>query len=196
MAAYTAIADVGETLIYLLRENMEDLIPQDSIVLVSPGEIDNKDNIRLSLFLYKVSENAYLKNRELEHVNSKKLQVPPLILDLCYMLTSYPSSGIQDKTERTKEEHSVLGRGMQVLNSNTVLKGSVLRGSLAEYAEELHISTTAPDMEELTKIWSTFQEKPFRPTVCYQVTPVTIESTLEKNVKRVVKHKLEKFIME
>jgi len=54
MSDYGAIAYVGETLIEILRDNMEDLIPRDSIILASPGEIDAKDNVRLSLFLYQI----------------------------------------------------------------------------------------------------------------------------------------------
>lgn len=36
MAYYTMIADVDETLIKLLRDNMCNLIPPDSIILFSP----------------------------------------------------------------------------------------------------------------------------------------------------------------
>src|SRR5574344_2860264 len=120
----TAIANVGETLVELLRENMQDLIPADSIALVSPGEIEGKDNIRLSLFLYHVEENIHLKNQEMEKIGSSVLKAPPLAVDLYYMLTSYPSSGIQDRTERTEDEHSILGRAVQVLHDNPFLTGS------------------------------------------------------------------------
>ena len=58
------------------------------------------------------------------------------------MLTSYPS-GVQDITERTKEEHSILGRVIQIINDNAILTGSVLKGSLAMNEYDLHI-TLAP----------------------------------------------------
>ena len=114
MSDYTALSNVGETLIELLREKMQELIPVDSISLVSPGEIEGKDNIRLSIFLYHVEENIYLKNQEMEKIGSSVLKAPPLTLDLYYMVTSYPSPGIQDRTDRTREEHSILGKAMQV----------------------------------------------------------------------------------
>ncbi len=185
MSDYTAIADVGETLVELLRGNMQDLIPADSIALVSPGEIEGKDNIRLSLFLYQVNENAHLKNREMENRGASRLRAPPLALDLYYMLTSYPSPGIQDRTERTGEEHSILGRAMQVLHDNSVLAGSVLRGSLSSHNTELRVIGSSLNLDDMTKIWSTFGEKSFRPSACYQVTPVMIESSREKPVVRV-----------
>jgi len=185
MSDYTAIADVGETLVELLRGNMQGLIPADSIALVSPGEIEGKDNIRLSLFLYQVNENLHLKNLEMENMGPSKLKAPPLTLDIYYMLTSYPSPGIQDRTERTQEEHSILGRAVQILHDNPVLTGSVLKGSLSAHDTELHVIGTSMSLDDMSKIWSTFKEKSFRPSVCYQVTPVKIESSREKTVSRV-----------
>ncbi len=185
MSDYTAITDVGETLVELLRENMQDLIPADSIALVSPGEIEGKDNIRLSLFLFQVGENIHLKNLEMEIMGPSKLKAPPLALDLYYILTSYPSSGIQDRTERTAEEHRILGRAMQILHDNPILTGSVLKGSLSAHDTELHVINSTLNLDDMTKIWSTFKDKSFRPSVCYQVTPVKIESSLEKKITRV-----------
>lgn len=184
MSDYTAIADVGETLVELLRGNMQGL-PADSIALVSPGEIEGKDNIRLSLFLYHIEENIYLKNQEMEKIGSSVLKAPPLALDLYYMLTSYPSPGIQDRTERTEDEHSILGRAVQVLHDNLVLTGSVLKGSLSASDTVLHVMVTSLSLDDMTKIWSTFKEKSFRPSVCYLVTPIKIESLREKKIRRV-----------
>ena len=185
MSDYTAIADVGETLIELLRENMRDLISEDSIALLSPGEVEGKDNIRLSLFLYQVNENPYLKNLEMENLGNSKLKAQPLTLELFYMLTSYPSPGIQDRTERTGEEHRILGRAMQILHDNAVLTGSVLKGSLSSDNLELRVIGASLNMNDMTQIWSTFGEKSFRPSVCYQVTPVKINSSKEKTVVRI-----------
>ncbi len=186
MSDYKVIADVGETLITLLRENLKDLIPNpNEIVLISPGEIESNDTVRLSLFLYQVLENIHLKNQEMEKINSARLRYPPLTLDLYYMLTAYPSS-IQDRTERTKDEHMILGRAMQVFNDNSILLGSALKGNLGATGDELHITLNPTSLDDITKIWNTFQGKPFRLSVCYLVTPVNIDSTREMGVQRVV----------
>jgi hypothetical protein len=186
MSDYTAIADVGETLVELLRVNMQDLIPMDSISLVSPGEIEGKDNIRLSLFLYQVSEDTYRRNMEMENMGHSRLKSPPLALELYYMLTSYPSPGIQDRTERAKEEHSILARAMQILHDNPILTGSVLMGSLPAHGTELRLIITSMSLDDMSKIWSTFKEKSFRPSACYLVTSVQIDSSREKSVSRVM----------
>lgn len=184
MSDYGAIAYVGETLIEILRDNMEDLIPRDSIILASPGEIDAKDNVRLSLFLYQIIENAHLKN-QMQVTYPSKITFPPQFLELYYMLTSHVSSAEQDKTEKALEEHRVLGRALQVLHDNSILSGSLLKGTL-DKSDELHITLTSLSLDDLTKIWTTFAGKPFKSSVCYVVTPVRIDSAREISVQRVV----------
>lgn len=185
MSDYTAITNVGETLIELLRDNMKELISRrESIVLASPGEIEANDDVRLSLFLYQVLENVHLKNQEMQIKNPTTLTFPPIALDLYYMLTSYPS-GTQDITERTKEEHSILGRAIQIMNDNSILAGSVLKGNLGANGYELHITLSPLSLDDMTKMWTTFPGKPFRSSICCLVTPVMIDSGCEATVQRV-----------
>lgn len=186
MPDYRAIADIGETLTELLRDNMQDLIPRrQSIVLASPGEIEENDDVRLSLFLYQVLENIHLKNRNMQIKDPKTLVFPPVALDLYYMLTSYPS-GVQDISERTKEEHSILGRVIQILNDNAVLTGSVLKGGLARNGHDLHITLSPLSLDDMTKMWTTFPGKTFRSSICCLVTPVIIDTKREITVQRVL----------
>lgn len=180
MAGNTAIKDVGDTLITLLKEKMKDL-PDGSIVLGSPGEI--KNDVRVSLFLYQVTENIHLKNMEMQRIDQSRQRYPPLTLDLFYMLTSHPS---QEATDKTLEAHLLLGRAMQIFYDNAVVSGSALKGSLAANREEMRISLALTSIEDMTKIWSTFQGKPYKPSACYLVTPVVIDSTRDKSTQRVV----------
>jgi hypothetical protein len=202
MSNYEAIADVGETLVNLLWNNMQDLTPSipsiNSIVLASPGEIDpgtGTNEIVLSLFLYQILENPYLKNQEMQKMDSSTLTFPPIALDLYYMLTSYPF-GAQEVTERTKGEHKILGKALQILNDNSILAGSVLEKNLAENNNELHITLIPLSLDEMTRMWTAFPGKPFRSSICFLVTPVFIESTRpELNVQRVVSKEADYNIM-
>lgn len=170
----TEIADVGEILITLLKDNMG--IPRDTIMLISPGEIEANDNVRLSLFLYQVIESPYMKNQEMQNIDSAHLKYPPLTLELYYMLTAHPASGIPDRTERTKEEHGILGKAMRIIYDYSIL-------AFSDY--ELRITLNPMSLDDMTKIWTTFQDRPFRPSACYLVTPVRIDSERQKSVKRV-----------
>lgn len=194
MSDYTAIADVSYTLVDLLRNKMDDLINTDSIAVVSPGDLKTNDGVRLSLFLFQVIENVHMKNQEMQITNPAKLRYPPLILDLYYMLTSYPSPEIQDRTERTKDEQSILGRAMQIFHDNSIITDPFLRGCLTDDEQELHISQPLHNFDDITKIWGTFHNIPFRPSVCYLVANMRIESTRAKEAKRVISRKFDRYM--
>ncbi len=189
MSAYAnAIADIGETLISLLQEGLsEEVQDKNSIILYSPGEIlvGNAPSIRLCLFLYQVFENSLMKNREMERINEEKLRYPGLILDLHYMMIPYESTQEPNLTDRTVSDHRVLGRAMQIFHDNAVLRDPVLKGGLAGSGQEFRLVLNPVPIDEMTKIWQAFQTKPFRPAVCYTVTPVVIESAREQYSKRV-----------
>lgn len=184
MSEYTAIADVGETLIQLLRANMEDLVIPASIVLLSPADVEGQE-IRLTLFLYNILENAYLKNPEMGAEGAERLRHPALHLDLYYMLTTYASQQITDRSERTLEEHRILGRAMRVLHDNAVLKGSALMGSLAGSSDEFRICPHPMSLEDQNRIWSAFPNRSFRASIGYLVSALSLDSTRTTEARRV-----------
>ena len=149
----TAIAEVGRELIRILRENfainME--LPPDTIMLISPGEIEANDNVRLSLFLYQILENAHMRNQDMQRIASSHNKHPPLTLELYFMLTAHPAAGIPDRTERTMEEHGILGKAMRILYDSTTF-------TISDY--ELRITLNTMSLDDATKIWTTFQGNP------------------------------------
>ena len=189
MSDYTAIADVGKTLKKLLWDNIKDdntaksiIESEDQITLSSPEEIESDK--RLSLFLYQVTENDYLKNQEMQSVNSTKLKYPPLSVNLFYMVMPH--------TQNREKDHIIVGKVMQIFYDNAILRGSILQGSLA--GDELKLILNPLSMDELNKIWNVMSKsKPYKLSVCYEVTPVKIESMRERKVKRVIERELEKY---
>lgn len=195
MSDHTAIAKVGEKLIKLLQEKIKDekiknLIPNEkSIVLASPGEIGKE--VRLSLYLYQVVGNVQLNNQEMQNIDNTRLRFPPLMLDLYYMLTAQVRDQNENMdTDKTMKEHQILGWAIQVLNDKSILDEKDLPENLAENDFNLHIILNPTSLDDMTKIWNTFQGKPFRASVCYLVTPVNIESTRVVSEKRVASKKL------
>jgi len=191
MSDYTAIADVGETLKKLLWDNIKEdntaksiIESEDQITLSSPEETEPSK--KLSLFLYQITENVYLKNQEMQIVNSTELKYPPLSLNLFYLVTPHTKKGENDPI--------ILGKVMQIFYDNSILRGSVLQGSLADSREELKLILNPLSMDELNKIWTVMSKsKPYKLSVCYEVTPVKIESMRERKVKRVIERELEKY---
>lgn len=195
MGEYTAIADVGETLVSLLRDRMSDLVSEREVALLSPAAIGANDDIRLSLYLYDVSENPHMRNDDSALPEGTSRPDEPLRLDLRYLLTPYPSKGGSDETANTKAQHMVLGRAMQVLQDESILTGSVLEGSFGT-DESLHVSILPRTREEIVDIWSTFTEEPYQPSVAYLVTPVVVESTREEPFERVIEFEADTYAAE
>ena len=154
-------------------------------VLASPDDIGPGD--RLTLYLYEVSENPELKNAERQEMALGQFREPPLSLDLYYLLTAHPTGGDDgDAMSQAEAQHRALGRAMHILRDNSILRGSDLEGPLAEEGLDLHISMYPHSTDEIVSIWSTFQDRPFQPSVSYLVSPVTIESTRTRETQRVV----------
>lgn len=186
MAGYSAVSDVSRTLVNALKDGMVDpgppevaLVERDEVGLASPDDAGDL-SLRLTLYLYRVSENGHLKNAERQEIDVTRYKRPPLALDLYYLLTAHPAT---DGDNDQMDPHLVLGRAMQVLHD-----GSVLEGFDAE--EEAYVSIYPQSMDEMANIWNTFQDESFQPSISYLVTPVLIESTEEETVQRVVERRI------
>lgn len=191
----TAIRDVGETLIDLLRNDPIVTIPDAQIALLSPAEA-NASGVRLTLFLYSISPAAEYRNEmeiagNEEELDAQGNRVPrplSLPLNLYYLLTAF--SPPQDPTERSLESQLLLGQAMRVFFDNGCLTGSLLRGSLRR-DEELRLSLQPITIEDLTRVWSVFPETALQPSVSYLVSPVLLRSDRTRDGARVVSRRLD-----
>jgi hypothetical protein len=183
----SAIRDVGETLIELLRSDPIITIPDPQIALVSPAEA-NASGVRLTLFLYSISPVAELRNELEVPGNGTDDEPVSLPLNLYYLLTAF--SPPQDPTARSLESQLLLGQAMRVFFDNGHLSGSVLRGDLPR-DEELRLTLQPLSIEDLTRIWSVFPETALEPSVSYLVTPAKVRSDRTRGGARVVSRQLD-----
>jgi hypothetical protein len=183
----TAIRDVGETLIELLRNDPIVTIPAAQIALLSPAEA-NANAVRLTVFLYSISPAAEYRN---------ELEIPGVALDdeavsspvnLYYLVTAF--SALQDPTSRSLDAQLLLGQAMRVFFDNGILTGSLLRGDLPR-DEELRLSLQPITIEDLTRIWSVFPETALQPSVSYLVTPARIRSNRTRGGALIVSRQLD-----
>lgn len=181
----SAIRDVGETLINLLRTQLPVLVPAldpEEIALTSPAKASRSD-ARLTLFLYSVSPSSALRN-EMEipgvAVDDEPVSLP---LDLYYLMTAF--SPMAAPTDNSLDAQLLLGHAMRVLFENGTLTGSLLQGRLP-LDEELRLSLHPHTVEDLSRIWSVFPETALTASVSYLVTPVRLRTTLTRGGRRVV----------
>lgn len=174
----TIINDVSDTLKNLLESNVPEL-SSNLVTFGSPADTKQTNSAGLSLFLYQISENPYLKNQQPGMISPDKLKFQPLALDLFYLLTPFA---------QTKQlEQIILSKVMRTLYDNAILSGSILKGSLnTAENKELRIVFHPLSVEELNKLWNMFPNTPYRISISYIITPVIIPSTHILETKRVI----------
>jgi hypothetical protein len=183
MADYTVIADVGETIVGVLRSEMVgapvvgDLIDNDSrISTESPFDLSDNDAVRLSVYLYRIGEDSSTKNQLPVSGNGTRLRKAPLTLDLFYLVT--PLVGTPH------DQHIVLGKVMQVLYDRAILEGPDLAGSLLGSDEQFRIILNPVTLEETTRVWQAL-EMSYRLSICYLARVALVDSRRESDVRRV-----------
>lgn len=165
MSVSTAIGLVSESLRNLL---VEEMTPTEPVTILAPDEAGA--DRRINLFLYKVQENAFLKNLDwqVRQGNPGQLVPPPLSLNLFYLLTAYAPT---DPQTGNSESHQMLGEAMRVFYENSIVE---LVGSLLGAREQIKIMLNTLDLDELSRVWTTFTQ-PFRLSVLYEISVVQLD---------------------
>ena len=175
MSASTAIGMVSASLRNLLLGEMN-LTPGVNVTILAPDEPGGSR--RINLFLYKTEENPFLKNQDwtLKPGSSSQLVPPPLSLYLYYLMTPYAQN---DSQNGNAAAHEIMGEAMRVFYENPVIPNGYLETGLKNAREQLKIVNNMLDPEELSRIWSTFQQ-PYRLSVLYQVSTVQLDMSSEQ----------------
>lgn len=181
------LRNVSEALRRLIRLSISELESESAVVFDSPGEIEDEDETKLSLYLYQTEINPYLRNLppSLTRSAAKPPQPAglavtpsPLVLDLTYLMVPYARSAelelvLADKLMRLFHDVSALtGQWL-----NPVLKRT--GNDLIQIVPELDTS------EQLRNIWTLFPNKTYRLTKLYTLSPVRIPSTLALDTEMV-----------
>jgi hypothetical protein len=171
----------------LIGKHITELNNPTAVILDSPGDIaapSTQD--QLSLFLYQISENPYLKNQDFTQIGSNTFQSPPLILDLFYLLTPYAKD--------REEEQIILAEIMQLFYDNGILSGTILGDSLLKSGNtELRVIMNAIGLDQLNLLWGMFPNKSYRIGLSYIVTPLRIPSIREIETQRVIHKEIDVF---
>lgn len=147
---------------------------EEAIVFLNPTETAKDSSRRLSLWLYHVSEDEYVKNTPPIRLSDGTHMPPPLAVDLYYLLTPFCLSGEAD--------HLVLGSALQTFHDHSL---AVLRDDTADIHEELRITLFRRSLDEISQVWQALRE-PYRLSVCYQVKVTHLDSNRVNSAAKVV----------
>lgn len=168
MSSALAIAAVTQTLRSLLARGAMDVTTRP------PDQAERDQGQRLNLFLYQTTLNAAWRNREMPgQVKAGEQGHPPLALNLHYLITAHGN-----------DDQRLLGRAMGILHDHPVLGADEIRDATGELpqngldkqVERVRITPEALSLDEMSKLWTTFQA-PYRISAVYQASVVLIESS-------------------
>lgn len=171
MSSPAAIATVTATLQNLLTAVTPSVTtkPPASARTGSTGE-------QINVFLYSIDHNSAFRNAPMPHQSREGEQAhPPLPLVLKYLVTAY---GQNDDDVSGQE---LLGQAMILLHDHPLLGPSDLAGitpdsGLQDQVERVRITPETLSLDDMSKLWSSFQSADYRLSVTYEVSVVLIES--------------------
>jgi hypothetical protein len=186
----TAIAAVTGALCTLFGKipTIEDALSDLKITAVPPDQAGtDAGSSALNVFLYQVVSNAAWRNMNVPRqlpagaVASPAPDVPPVALDLNYLITAY------GKDNDDTLAHLVIAEVVSLLADNACLSPDLIQGATVNAAitgidldrqvERVRVTPKPLTVEEISKLWTIFQAK-YRISVSYQVSVVLIDSTL------------------
>lgn len=175
----TVIRDVSKSLKAILKANVPELYDDSYISFDSPGEITSS-TVKLSMYLYYISENPCMRNNERVPVpGTNEFKYPPAYLDLYYMLT--PFGGNYKETEML-----ILGRVFQLFHEHPVLGGAELLGNLNACGnKEIRVSHNNLTLQDIKQLWETFPGKNSKLCLSYLVSPVLLPAERSITIPRV-----------
>ena len=138
-----------------------------AISFSNPIETHRDQSLKLSLWMYHVTEPPDLMNRPHARTNgqnNKAMREIPLALILRYMATPFALTAEQDL--------QIMGLVMRVFFDNPIV---CINNPADGVFEELRLTAEYLSMEELTRIWDALRE-PYRLSVCYQVRVTRVDS--------------------
>jgi hypothetical protein len=186
MADYTVVAEVGQALIEAIWSaidadaSLKALIGNPNLIsLESPAEhVGNKDDALLSVYLYRIVENPFMKNRNPVEGAGGGLRRAPLALDLYYLITPLLTNA--------RDRQIVLGKVMQVFHDRPTLEGSDVTGtSIAKDDDVLRVVLDPVPANEVALVWQAL-EIPYMLCISYVVRVAILQSAVELGGGRII----------
>ena len=181
MGRYTVIADVGNAMVQLLRDNLcpDIILSPENIGLCSPAD---KGDMLLGLHLYDVRESQEIRAVEMVNLGPNRQRFPGTYLTLSYMITAYSKADVK---YRSAEDHRILGKVIQTLGDNSALSAQTLTPVPRASAVDLRIQMLNLEIDAQQRIWNV-PNQAYRTSLFYRVGPVEVESGRIRQVQRVV----------
>ena len=179
---------MGRTLAFRIQQHVDAAMATTvDVRVVTPASfalLGNAGNPTISLFLYRVVENAESRNRPATRLPDGRTRRPPIPLELCYLVTAWaarPPGQVDGAADQlaAREEHRLLGLVVQARAEAGTL------GSAELYEEEptnpvfsshdtVQVILEPLPVEDHYRIWDC-AELPYRLSLTYKARVVGID---------------------
>jgi len=181
MANHLAVATATEVLRRRLSSTIGTEFPGVQVSAKRPEAKDGQSQSQVTVFLYRISPNAALRNRDLPTRDSRGRATgrPVAAIDLHYLL-----SFTGDEQELVPQR--MLGLAVSTLHADATLTraeveaassgGWLGESDLGDDTDLVRFSMSTMTLDDLSKLWSFFFQVPYQLSVAYQASVVTIEA--------------------
>lgn len=181
MSNHLAIATITATLQRLLQSVIQRDVDGARVTTLKPNSIGSSTpEAGINVFLYQVAHNTALRNSDAAAFRSRKGSIRrQSSLDLFYMLSAYGN-------ETELEPQRLLGSVVRTLSDKTIITTRMIESAIADSAylsdsdlafqtQQITVNPVAMDVDELSKVWSTFFQAPYSLSLVYKVMAVVID---------------------
>ena len=189
---YSAIADVSNVLLELLKANAGERSPIGSnrIEVASPDDIDSLSSVDITLYPYRIETDTAMGSGS-RTISGTARQDRPLALSVRYLVTAYAvdDGGENDDTGQTNpfKRQQRLGAALQLFHDNSRIEPADAPAPLGQ-EQPLSISIVDEPVEELLSLWAQLSDVSHQPSATIEVSPVVIQSLNESEFTRVEEH--------
>jgi len=181
MGSYTIVADVGKTLVELLRDQMcpEPVNKPEMIGICDPNE---RGSCIVGIHSYDFREGEGTKSKELITLPDGSKKDPPTTYEASYVIS------IVSKAEpegRAMDEQRIYGRLLQVMTDYKIIPRKYMPKDLKQSDDEIKLTPVKLELDEKVKIW-TMLGSSYKLSAFYTIGPIIVESAvIRKPPKRV-----------
>ena len=172
MSSSDALATVTETLRHLLSTVKDGV----TVTTKPPSTARGSGNSeQINIFLYSTYYNPAFRNEPMPGSPSGS-DFPPMPLILKYLITAYGAN------DDDISGQVLMGRAMRLLHDHPLLGRADIEGinpdsGLQQQAERIRITPDTLTLDDMSKLWTTFQSAEYRLSVGYEVSVILIESS-------------------
>lgn len=175
--SYNNLSSASTTLVNLIWTAIKDdkelsqiIKNEEQISCSAPGDSDK--TTQLSIFLYNPTELPAMRN----HTRTANEPQTVLYFKLHYLITPL--------TRKPLTDQMLLGKIVQLFAEKPILRGSDLKGSIADNQSEMRVTLDTLSIEEQNSIWTMLQT-PYKLSASYNVIPIEIKSDIKEASKPV-----------